>query len=363
MCNWLGDLTDSEPASKQAFSQARHKISPECFQALHEDGLQAQYITVPEKGLWCGFRLIACDGSTLRLPESEELAQEFGRCTTSEDVKKSPPMARISEFTDMTLKLVISGRIAAYSVSEEKLAIEQLREVVKKMQALGQKNLLFVYDRGYPSEAFINLHLELGVGFMFRVPKNFNKAISEIYNCKESESFLIKEGWPLLRVVQFQLPGGEYELLLTTLTDVELYTQDKLSAVYHGRWTAMEEGYKHQKITMQLENFSGKTPLAIQQEYWATLTVANLLEMGCIEIEGCWTPGALPKRYVNRSVIFGSMRDSTIEVIFEMIPLEEYNRRFQARAKRAMLKVRPGRSYSRAGVGKPKCHHVYRRAC
>jgi len=27
---------------------------------------------------------------------------------------------------------------------------------------------------------------------------------------------------------------------------------------------------------MQLENFSGKTSLAIKQEYWATLTVANI---------------------------------------------------------------------------------------
>ena len=46
------------------------------------------------------------------------------------------------------------------------------------------------------------------------------------------------------------------------------------------------------KITMQLENFSGKTVVAIKQEYWATLTVGNLLEMGCVEIEGHWIPGA-----------------------------------------------------------------------
>lgn len=362
-CNWLGDFMDTEPASKQAFSQARQKISPECFQAMHANGLKTNYTLAPKNGLWMDFRLIAADGSTLRLPESEDLASEFGRWPTREGTNKSPPMARISEFTDMTTKLVLSGRIAPCCTSEEELAQEQLIEVVQKLRSLGQKKLLFVYDRGYPSEKFINLHLELKVDFMFRVPKNFNKAVSAIYDSKEPESILITEDWPLLRVLQFSLPGGEEELLLTTLVDEKVYPQEVLSEVYHGRWTSMEEGYKRQKITMQLENFSGKTPTAIKQEYWATLTVGNLIEMGCIEIEGCWIPGSLPAEHVNRSVIFGSMRDATIEAIFEIISMEEYSRRFRAKASRSMLKVRPGRSYSRAGVGKPKSHHVYRRAC
>lgn len=362
-CNWLGDFIGSEPVSKQAFSQARQKISPECFRELHAEGLKSNYTAAPTVGLWMGFRVVAVDGSTLRLPESEDLAKEFGRWPTKEGVHESPPMARISEFTDIATKLTLSGKIAPCRISEEELAKEQLTEVVQKMRSLGQKKLLFVYDRGYPSEEFINQHIELGVDFIFRVPRNFNKAVREIYQSKEPENTILTEDWPLLRVSQFSLPGGEDELLLTTLTDEKQYPQEVLSAVYQGRWTAMEEGYKRQKITMQLENFSGKTAVAIKQEYWATLTVGNLIEMGCIEIEGCWIPGALPARHVNRSVIFGSMRDATIEVLFEMIPTEEYNKRFREVANRAMLKVRPGRSYSRAGVGKPKSHHVYRRAC
>jgi len=355
-CNWFGNFIELEPASKQAFSLARQQISPECFQALHADGLEANYTLNPQKGLWRGFRIIAADGSTLRLPESKELAKEFGRWPTREGVNPSPPIARISEFTDITSKLVLSGRIVSCNTSEDELAKEQLVEVVQKMRTLGQKKLLFVYDRGYPSEEFINQHVELDVDFIFRVPRNFNKAISEVYQGKEQENLLITEGWPLLRVSQFTLPGGEDELLLTTLTDEQLYPQEALSEVYHGRWTAMEEGYKKQKITMQLENFSGKTVIAIKQEYWATLTVANLMEMGCIEIEGYWIPGSLPSRHVNRSVIFGSMRDATIEAIFEMISMEEYSSRFQRMARKSMLKVRPGRNHSRAGVGKPKSH-------
>lgn len=361
-CNLIGDFMKIEPGSKQAFSQARSKIQPEAFQEMHESGIKTHYTEAPTGGLWRGYRLIACDGSTLRLPKSDELEAAFGLYPGKEENVKYPVMARISEFSDMTTKLVLSGQIDSYKTSEDEMAAKQLPEVVKKMRALGQSNQLFVYDRGYPSEQFIDQHIQLNVGFLFRLPKDFNKAVTEISNWADSEGFIMREGWPTLRLVKVLLSSGEVELLLTTLVE-EKYTPDDLSEVYHGRWTSMEEGYKKQKIMMQMENFSGKTLTAIRQEYWATLVVANLLEMGCIEIEGYWVPQSLPKNHVNRSVLFGSTRDYTIEVMFGLMSPEEYDLKFKKAAKRGMLKIRPNRNYSREGVNKAKRHHIYRRAC
>lgn len=362
-CNWLGTFMKTDPVSKQAFSQARHRLRHTAFQETHADGLRVIYSLAPKEGLWKGYRLIGADGSTLRLPESEELAQEFGRWKTRENVAESPPMARISEYTDMTTKLILSGRIAPCKTSEEELAKEQLYEVVLLMRKYGQKKMLFVYDRGYPSREFIQQHLDLGVDFLFRIPKNFNREIKKIYESQESESFLFAEEWPMLRVIQFDLSSGEREILLTSLTDYNQFSEEDLSSVYHGRWSSMEEGYKRQKITMQMENFSGKTVEAIKQEYWATLTVGNLIEMGCIEIEGHWIPGNLPTRQVNRSVVFGSTRDLTMATALRLVSPNEYSQQFQKIARRSMLKVRPNRSFSRSKVGKPKCNHVYRRSC
>ena len=362
-CNWLGDYMEAEPVSKQAFSQARNRLSYTAFKAMHADGLKVNYSMAPKGGLWKGYRIIACDGSTLRLPESEELSKEFGRGGVREGVAESPPMARISEYTDMTTKLVLNGRIAPYKISEDELAKEQLSEVVEAMRKYGQKKMLFVYDRGYPSQAFIQQHLDLGVEFLFRLPKNFNKAVKEIYASKEPESFILTEDFPMLRVLQFDLSSGESEILLTNLTDYKRFSEEELSSVYQGRWSAMEEGYKRQKVTMQLENFSGKTVEAIKQEYFATLTVGNLIEMGCIEIEGHWIPGNLPKKQVNRSVVFGSTRDETMDMILGKKSYGEDSKNFEKIARRSMIKVRPNRSFSRDKVGKPKNHHVYRRSC
>ena len=85
--------------------------------------------------------------------------------------------------------------------------------------------------------------------------------------------------------------------------------------------------------------------------------------MGCIEIEGHWIPGNLPKKQVNRSVVFGSTRDVTMEVLLRERPEEGCAEYFQKIARRSMIKVRPDRTFSRAKVGKPKNYHVYRRSC
>lgn len=362
-CNWLGAFMNTEPVSKQAFSQARSRLRHTAFQETHADGLRVIYSLDPKEGLWKGYRLIGADGSTLRLPESEELAEEFGRWKTRAGVAISPPMARISEYTDMTTKLVLSGRIAPCKTSEEELAKEQLNEVVSLMRKYNQTKILFVYDRGYPSQEFIQQHLDLGVDFLFRVPRNFNCEIKKIYESQESESFLLTEDWPMLRVIQFDLSSGEREILLTSLADYKQFSEEDLSSVYHGRWSSMEEGYKRQKVTMQMENFSGKTAESIKQEYWATLTVGNLIEMGCIEIEGYWIPGNLPTKQVNRSVTFGSTRDLTMAAALGIVSPKEYSEQFQKIARRSMMKVRPDRSFSRAKVGEPQSHHIYRRSC
>ena len=71
----------------------------------------------------------------------------------------------------------------------------------------------------------------------------------------------------MLRISQFNLSSGERELLLTSLANYHKFSQRDLPSVYHGRWSSMEEGYKRQKVTMQMENFSRKTVEAVKQEY------------------------------------------------------------------------------------------------
>ncbi len=86
-------LTCKTPPSKQAFSKARYKICHTGFQELLELSIQTAYQDEPEYGTWRGYRLIAADGSGMRLPSSEEIVSEFGRFKPNGTTGTMPPLA------------------------------------------------------------------------------------------------------------------------------------------------------------------------------------------------------------------------------------------------------------------------------
>ncbi len=95
-CNLLGERDMTDPASKQAFSKARYKIRYTAFKALNDQLLEDVYSNNPN-GLWRGYRIFGVDASTIRLPESEENEEYFGRHNSNGgNKKKDPMMARIS---------------------------------------------------------------------------------------------------------------------------------------------------------------------------------------------------------------------------------------------------------------------------
>lgn len=71
--------------SKSAFSQARKKLCPEAFVEMARGQLEYFEGNVPHKKSWLGHRVVAIDGSTLRLPWSAELEGHFKLSGTSQD--------------------------------------------------------------------------------------------------------------------------------------------------------------------------------------------------------------------------------------------------------------------------------------
>jgi len=84
VCNLIGDLQMKESASKQAFSQARYKISCSAFKALNIELLIEAYQGDTE-GVWYGYRVFGIDGSTIRLPKSDECKEYFGKWVRGAD--------------------------------------------------------------------------------------------------------------------------------------------------------------------------------------------------------------------------------------------------------------------------------------
>lgn len=57
--------------------------------------------------------------------------------------------------------------------------------------------------------------------------------------------------------------------------DDKEFSYDEFADLYHFRWF-VEESYKRMKSRLEIENYSGKTPLALLQDFYAKLFSCNL---------------------------------------------------------------------------------------
>lgn len=78
-----------------------------------------------------------------------------------------------------------------------------------------------------------------------------------------------------LRLIKVILDSGEIEVLATSLLDGERYPATLFKALYHLRW-GVETDYRQLKQSHELQNFSGRTPQAVQQDFYSQVLLNNL---------------------------------------------------------------------------------------
>jgi hypothetical protein len=155
-----------------------------------------------------------------------------------------------------------------------------------------------------------------------------------------------------LRIVVITLRTGENEILITTLCDQEQFKYDIFSDFYFLRW-GVEENYKVHKIRVEIENFSGKSPTAIEQDFHATIFTCNIRALLAMEAEEELQMQNPEKvlRYeykINKNVSAAVLKDEIIKILLNPNPdLESFCNRLKMQMKRSMVPIRPGRNYAR----------------
>lgn len=90
-------------------------------------------------------------------------------------------------------------------------------------------------------------------------------------------------------LIRVELEDRKVEVLCTSLTDEQNYKTSEFQQLYHYRWNE-EEAYKLLKSRAELEKFSGKTSLAVQQDE-RNSKPANIVSMTKKSIElMLWPP-------------------------------------------------------------------------
>ena len=250
--------------SKQAFSKARRDLNPEFvrsfFDITAETGAEDDTMDT-----YKGMRLIAIDGSDVALENSKDLKANFG-CSGP---KKNAATALCSVAYGPLDHVIYDGRIDRYEKDERDLA----KLHVERLLELGLGGSLLLFDRWYPSAEFIAFLLEKGFHFVMRARSKWNLQADEI----KTEGWICVnfngKSYPV-RVLKVVLPTGEIETLLTSLNKAQLSIRDA-GELYFKRW-GVETSYDLLKSKLQLENFSGKTKISVEQDFYATIYLANM---------------------------------------------------------------------------------------
>jgi hypothetical protein len=73
-----------------------------------------------------------------------------------------------------------------------------------------------------------------------------------------------------LRIIKLVSPDGEVSVLLTNLYDKKKFPTNEIINLYFRRW-AVENHYRDEKVSLEIEKFHSKTPNGIRQELFAVL--------------------------------------------------------------------------------------------
>ena len=277
------------PPDKAAFLRARKKVPFDVFSGLFKKAVEkATSLASSYAGAkWKGFRLVAIDGTKKNLPQSKELAQEFGVPHGAH----YPQLLSCALF-DVLLKIPLNLMWGAHDVSERTMALELIKD-------LGPGDLLLL-DRGYPGFELFEKLLSQGADFLVRLPDNgLFKPVAEFLAQGHRDGKVtlnppqelvrqrLKNGEPApvpirLRVVRMRTKGSKTALFITTLTDKTAYPISTLRELYHLRWEE-EEFYKVIKELLEAENFRGKSRQFIDQEVMAIYLYCLLVRIMMME--------------------------------------------------------------------------------
>lgn len=371
--------------TKQAFSKARKKLLPRAFVLLNRKLLE-EYYTDNVYSTWNGFRLIAIDGSDLQLPQKEALKTAFG-CAKND---KGPTlvMAKLSCAYDVLNCKTMDAQIDRCKSSERDLAVAHV-EAIKRLQHDKTKDL-YIFDRGYPSLGLFFYLKDQETDFIVRasftscfrsVEKRLKQGDTDFthrlyaHEATHQQVQELKKRVPLLdrktgsvdiRVTVVILDNGEKELLISSLLDRRSYSANDLKNLYGLRWRK-EENYKWYKVGMELENFSGNSELAIEQEIWATVFTANIasliMEEAQVEIDQEHSVKELKHKYkINKRIAIGSLKDKLVKVLFEEGgDISSFCDNLKNEFKKNLCPVREGRSFKRTRKSRRKYGCTLRR--
>lgn len=272
-------------ATSSAVVQARDRLGAAPLHSLFDQTAQQWAQASAEAHRWRGLAVYGIDGSTLRIPDTPENEQAFGRPGTSRGGKAGYPQLRLVALMVLRSHLLAGLSLGPGSTGEVPLA-EPLFEALPD-------HSLVILDRGFLSYA--RLHRLATTRsqrhWLVRAKSNLKWRTLEPLGPHDELVEIdlprgLRKAHPELpatlraRVVHYQRKGFQPQTLLTSLLDPLAYPAQEIAQLYHERWE-LELGFDEIKThTLESEEaLRSRAPERVRQEVWGLAVAYNLVRL------------------------------------------------------------------------------------
>lgn len=378
--------------SKQAMFKALNKLNPDVFPLIIHS-FAREFYDHQEYNTLDGYIVLACDGSILDLPPSEELKERYGGVTNMYIKNKSQikkPQAKSSILIDVLNHVILDASVKPYKTSEIPMLFEHLQNC---QDILGGKKIILLCDRYYGSADLFLYSLLRDYKFIVRGKSNFyknyvqsierdgaveipfNRAWIRRLKYDDNRIYAQRVGALKLRVIK-----NRYEYTLTTdktnkkpasidsiyftNLDPEQFPTERALELYHVQRWDNETAYFDIKNHLEAERFnSGKYNIVTNEIYGKILcfSLCGLFyEAACAELEERNGSGEYYNKYdyiPNMKNVVDTLRAeprlimllSDFDLYRDVYMQDGYLMGMVESFSRTTVPLRPGRHYRRWG--------------
>ena len=270
---------DAEPPklpSKSAIFQARDRLGAEPVKALFDRVAQPLATAQTPGAFLAGRRLVAIDGTTLDVADSDVNAEHFGRPGVNKGERSAFPQARVVALAECATHAIFDAVVGPYTTGENTLA----RDLVSRLEP----GMLVLADRGFCGFPLWSVAAGTGADLLWRAKTNMKpRHVETLDDGSWLGEFRLsgnagRHAEPLtIRVIDYELddgrgdPCGPYRLFTTLLDPVEA-PANELAFAYAQRWEielAFGELKTHQRGSKAV--LRSKSPALVEQEIWGHL--------------------------------------------------------------------------------------------
>jgi len=268
-----------------AVAQARARLGYEPMEWLFDTCAHHWAHKSADQHRWRDLALYGVDGTTLRVPDSEENRAHFGAPGEGKRGKAAYPQVRLVALMALRSHLVAATSFGPYSSGEATYARGLWPQVPDRSLCILDRNffaanvLIPLAAGGTSRHWLIRGKKNLKWRVLQELGKNDFLVEMTVNRAGRRKDPSLPERWQM-RAVRYQRRGFQPQWLLTSLLDPQAYPAHEIVELYHERWE-LELGYDEIKTEMldREEAIRSQSPPRIQQEIWGILLAYNLVRL------------------------------------------------------------------------------------